>query len=198
MAETRKCGLGAFCFTALIAFDAVGVTGCSTIPPQAANMVPQQEQIVAPKAAAKTLRVVAMTVGSPGSTLAQAFAQEPLAQTRITDGAFRDALMNTLAVSGLFKRVSAEGNADYEIDGTVYSQQMSTTGWGWVTATIGVRYKLIETASGTEVWRDSSVSQCDSSIGFKMGIAMQSEANECAMRKNLLHLVEQLAKIPHR
>jgi len=193
MADVARVGLRfLYCFT----FSSIIVIAACCAPVQVENMAPQIEQTATPKAATKTVRVVGTTDPGTGSLMAMVGVignvGEPAPQSRITDSAFRIALQNALTQSGLFKSVFAQSKADYELDGSVFSQQI-TNGWHY-SATIGVRYKLVETATGKEVWTDSSVSQCDGGIGI-MGVGAQSEANECAMRKNLSQLVDNLSKL---
>jgi ABC-type uncharacterized transport system auxiliary subunit len=178
----------------LLGLGIMVLAGCAIVPPQASNMVPTPEAAEAAKPATKTLRVVTTSDAGQGSiyppsggvfrwTMGSA---EPTAKARLTDSAFRDALINTLAQSRLFKSVGDGGNQDYEIDASVFSQQVSMAGFS-ATATIGVRYKLIETASKKEVWSDSLVSQCDFT-------GTESEGNERATRKNLALLIVLLSK----
>ncbi len=183
------------CGAALLGLGSMVLAGCAIVPPQASNMVPTPEEAEAAKPATKTLRVVTASDAGQGSIYAPTEgvmrftvgSAEPAAEARLTDSAFRDALINTLAQSRLFKSVGAGGNQDYEIDASVFSQQVSIAGFS-ATATIGVRYKLIEAASKKEVWSDSLVSQCDFT-------GTESQGNECATRKNLSLLIERLSKL---
>lgn len=186
------------CGAALLGLGIMVLAGCSIVPPQASNMVPMRAEAEVAKPATNTLRVVTTTDAGQGSiyppsegvfrwTMGSA---EPAAEARLTDSAFHDALVDTLVQSGLFKSVGEDGNRDYEIAASVFSQQVSIAGFS-STATIGVRYKLIETASKKEVWSDSLVSQCDFT-------GTEAQGNECATRKNLSLLIERLSKLSLR
>lgn len=196
--EKMKLVLRNCCGVVLLVLGSMVLAGCSTLPPQTSNMVPTPEEAEVAKPATKTLRVVTTSDAGQGSiyppsegvfrwTVGSA---EPAAWARLTDSAFRDALINTLAQSRLFKSVDDGGNQDYEIAASVFSQQVSIAGFS-ATATIGVRYKLIETASKKEVWNDSLVSQCDFT-------GTEAQGNECATRKNLSLLIERLSKLSLR
>jgi ABC-type uncharacterized transport system auxiliary subunit len=179
--------------TMLIAI--LGLGSCTIVPPAANNMIPSIGQAVEARPATKTLLVVAATDKGQGVTMPSEQgllrwslgSAEPAERAKITESIFRDALMNTLAHSGEFKTVGTAGVQDYRLDGSLYAQQVAIAGFN-ATATIGVRYKLVETSSQKQVWGDSVVSQCAFS-------GTESEGNECAMRKNLAVLVERLGRL---
>ena len=179
----------------MVAVSALTMIACFGQPyPRAEHMVPQLAQTLGPKVASKTLRVVGPTKGENPSVNPVSVGPgtgEPSPSARITLPVFGEALRNTLTQSGLFKSVTSEGKADYELSVPLFSQQMFLRSmfpvWHF-TARIETRYKLVETASGKEIWKGASVSQCDSDF--------QTPANECAMRKNLSELVDHLSRLP--
>jgi ABC-type uncharacterized transport system auxiliary subunit len=77
---------------------------------------------------------------------------------RLTDAMFRDSLTQALTQSELFRSVNGEGNPDCQIEGRLYTQQLYISGIE-LTATIGVRYKLVALPSNKRVWSDNLVSQ---------------------------------------
>ncbi len=118
---------------------------------------------------------------------------EPAPQSRVTNDALRDALRSTVEESGLFNSVHSQGRTDYELRALIFSQQIKG---GWHdTGTIGARYKLIDAVSGKTVWQDSIVTDCYSDVNSIMGVSAQSDAEECAMQKNLSEMVDELSKL---
>jgi ABC-type uncharacterized transport system auxiliary subunit len=161
--------------------------------PQAENMLPKKATAVA-SSSGKTLRIVATIEGGSGSLLAQAFVYETSDKARISDSVFRQALTDAFTRSGMFSSVTTQGQADYELRATLFQQRASTLGLSYTSARIGVRYVLVETASKREVWRDTLYTDADSGFGIS-AVAMQSEANEGAMRANLEQLVDLLSRL---
>lgn len=177
---------------ALALLSAAIIWSCS-VPPESARMVPEAVSISA-KPSGRTIRVIAVTEGGPTSSKwEQGAILQPFPEARINDDTFRKALIDTLRRSGLFKEVVSSGDSDYELSATLFAQKVSTLGWGWVTATLGVRYALTRAGSKSPLWIDSLVTACDSSSGLS-AITIESEANECAMKKNLERMLKQLAR----
>jgi len=156
-------------------------------------MVPESAATIG-NASRKTLRVIATTEGPPGSWLAQAFVLETLSQARISDAMFAQALTDTLGRSGLFASVTGEGKAGYELRATLFQQHASTLGLSSTSARIGVRYALVDMDSARVVWRDTIYTEASSALGLS-SIAMESEANERAMKANLAQLVDALSRL---
>jgi hypothetical protein len=209
MARSLKTNYGCTLYcAALIAIFTL--TACAT--PQAENMVPQTQPIEKSRAILKSVRVVATApAGSASPSQADLVSQllfgktsnsamvggpgtvgEPAPQSRITDEVFRDVLQRSVAQSGLFSIVRTEGKTDYELDASIFSQQMMQS-WGY-TAELGIRYKIFNTETGKDLWQDSIVTQCYSGSSLT-AITSQSVANECAMRKNLSKLLETISKL---
>lgn len=183
---------------ALLAGAALGLFACSA--PRSANMVRQPASTTPPIAATKTLRLLATTsdrtippwVFETGVGLVA----PPTTESAITQADFYRALNTTLADSRLFKNVVVGGAADYELDGRIFSEEISNGGLG--TATLGVRYRLVEPSSGKLSWSGTLVSECKLNEIIPSSIISSdsiSNANECAMRKNLAELVNDLAKL---
>ena len=199
MTEPPKINRRVILYALIVAASALA---CACASPQAENMVPHLARSTLSKPPTKTLRVVATTEVPPGPsywarlvpTTNLAAGSKPLEENRITDSVFRDAVQNTLTESGLFKVVVSEGKADYELNATIFSQQIKEG-----SVTIGVRYKLVEMASGKQVSRLSFASQCGGGVmridssGVAVGIDALSKADECAMRDNLSQLVKHLS-----
>jgi hypothetical protein len=184
-----------FYLAVLLVLVVVAATACSTAPPQSSNMVPDPPARPANQATS-SLRAVVLTETGQGRTVPAttgvfrltAGAFEPADWARVTDAMFRDSLTQALIQSGLFKSVNGESNPDYELEGRLYTQQLSTSGFELI-ATIGIRYKLTALPSNKRVWSDNIVSQ--GATGKR-----ESDANEIAMRNNLSQLVDQLSKLP--
>ncbi len=72
---------------------------------------------------------------------------------------------------------------------------VSTLGWGYVTATVGARYDLIQSGSNSPIWTYPEGTSRDSGVSLSAAV-IESEANECAIRKNLEALVKELTGLP--
>ena len=110
---------------------------------------------------------------------------------RIPSSAFQEALQDTATQSGLFKSVNSDRAADYQLEASLFSQQ-ATLPWGSYILMVGAKYKLIETASNKEIWSGSFYTECEAS---SFDILSGPATNECAMRKNLLQLFDNLSRL---
>ena len=156
-------------------------------------MIAHLNRTTTPKMGSKTLIVVGTIENTPFSFGSLPGVNgnpgEMAPKWRITTSDFQKALQDTLAQSGLFKSVGSEGQADYELDGFIFSQQADMLTWDYFLM-IGVKYKLVERASGKEIWSGSLFSDCKTGA-----LTSVSPYTECVMRKNLSELLDKLSQL---
>lgn len=112
----------------------------------------------------------------------------------IEDGAFRDALVQTLRASRLFDPVSTEPGGAYRLTAEIVSQQISGTFDN--TITLLVRYELLEAGSGKPLWAGNLFSQQElSAKDVFAGQERMRQLQAMAVRDNLRQLLGQLDRV---
>ena len=127
-------------------------TGCvATVSPEL--MVPKLSARPAARID-KTVAVAKVTGGKEPS-----LSLEPMEAMTIGNEQFEAALIEALNASALFRSVLRVGTSDYQLTAHIVSQQPQRAGYLTVTSSLIVNYRLRETGSGREVWRETIISQ---------------------------------------
>jgi len=165
-------------------FGVVILSACAAAP-DVDRMIPS-----APPSAVlhsdKVLRVGEVTGGKETN---------PLMQSMIDDTGFRQALVDTLQRSGLFRSViTDQAAADYELQAEIVSQEVQ--GIYDATATLFVNYRLLEVSSHREIWKENLLSRYMAKFEESfIGVERRRKANEGVVRENLLQLVDRLSQV---
>lgn len=105
---------------------------------------------------------------------------------------FKQALIETLKDSGIFKAVSQNPGGDYLLSAQIISQKLE----GYGTLTLFVRYRLVENASGKIVWANNIFSEKSISVGeVFMGAERTKQLRQIVFRDNLSKLVVEINKV---
>jgi hypothetical protein len=115
--------------------------------------------------------------------------------TRVDDPEFLLALRSSLNESGLFKQPDASGDADYVLNALILTQDSPGAGFD-MTASLFVKYTLVDTATEETVWQENIQSEftagCTSSC---IGAVRANKAKEGAVRENLKVLIAKLSDL---
>lgn len=114
--------------------------------------------------------------------------------SKIDNKSFKEALIDTLRKSGLFKEIFTDQTGDYELDTEIVSQklQLGLTAY----AALFVHYRLIETKTHKVIWTENIFSQNDGFGGFGgVGTNQGKDILEGAARGNLAQLMRKMAEI---
>lgn len=107
----------------------------------------------------------------------------------------REALLSALRRSNLFRAVEAERPGDYDLHAQIYAQTQSADSLDYV-ASLGVRYRLVDTRSGAEVWQRELNSRYLVAVSSALSGATRTvTAREQSVRDNLARLVRDLASL---
>jgi hypothetical protein len=156
-------------------------TGCATAP-SVDGMTPQ----LAPETLTRTGKTVSLTVSGGQKT-------RGWDKPKIGDLEFGEALRRALVESGMFSEVRTEGPADLELSAEIVSQQ--TSGTFTNDEALFVNYRVVERASGRELYRENVVSQLTMGAGETFnGQARMRKLKEGAVRENLRILVPKLSE----
>lgn len=167
----------------LVISAAVFLAACAT-PPRVENMIPALDSSGLVQSG-KTLRVAEVSGGEKTN---------PLGSPKIENEGFREALVKTLAASGMFERVSPAGPSDYVLNAEIISQE--TIGVYQITQTLFVNYNLVDGDTGLEIWKENLYSPYDADLGDAFyGQTRRKMAQEGAIRDNLTRLTEKLSRI---
>lgn len=171
-------------FTVMFFFGAVILSSCAAAP-DVAHMIPSTTQSAVLRSD-KVLRVGEVTGGKETN---------PLMKSTIDDAGFRQALIETLQRSSLFRSVVTDQRAvDYELQAEIVSQEVQ--GLYQLTATLFVNYRLVELPSHREIWKENLLSRYVARFGESfLGAERLRKANEGVVRENLLQLVEKLSQV---
>jgi len=166
-------------------FFSVVILSACTPAPEVTRMIPG-----APPSAVrhsdKVLRVGEVTGGKE---------TKPMMQSTIDDAGFRQALVETLQKSGLFRSViTNQSAADYELQTEIISQEVQ--GVYDKTATLFVHYRLLSVSSQQEIWKENLLSRYVAEFEESFIVLdRRKEANEGVVRENLLQLVGRLSQV---
>jgi hypothetical protein len=169
------------CSTALF-FAVMALSACAQAP-DVARMIPRG--FLSPvHCSNKILRVSEVRGGEKTN---------PANLSTIEDAGFRQALIETLGKSGLFKSVVTDQMADYELQTQIVSQEHQ--GIYELTAILFVNYRLVESSSQREVWKENLLSTYVAKVEESLyGVERGRRANEGVVRENLRQLVEKLSQ----
>jgi hypothetical protein len=148
-------------------------------------MIPSNQPLTV-KHTGKVLRVGEVTGGK---------VTNPMNESMIEDTGFRQAMVETLQKSGLFRSVIIDqAPADYELQTEIISQEVQ--GMYDATATLFVHYRLLEVSSQQEIWKENLLSRYLAKFEESFfGIERRRRANEGVVRENLNLLVERLSQV---
>jgi hypothetical protein len=162
------------------------ISGCVSAP-LASRMTPDLAGIQLAKTE-KVLRVGTVTGGEKTN---------PLDRPRIEDEGFREALINTLQRSGLFKEVTTELGGDYGLSAQIISQD--DVGNYSTTVMLFVNYRLTDARSGQELWKENLLSQYKLTVSeVFVGLKRLKMCQEGAVKDNLTQLVKKLLQVVPR
>ena len=87
----------------------------------------------------------------------------PMGTSKIESKRFQEALVTTLRKSCIFKEVFLDRSGDYELKTQIVSQKI--TSWlASTSVTLFVHYRLFETKTNKELWRESILSKYDTDM----------------------------------
>jgi hypothetical protein len=167
----------------LVLIVAVAITGCAS-PASVKRMVPSFDH-TSFISTNMTLMIAEVKGGEKTN---------PMLSSKIENEGFKEALTNTLKGSGIFKEVFTDEKGDYKIYAEIISQGLKL---GFPTTSIlFVNYRLIETTSDKEVWKENILSQYDAKFEEAfLGNVRAKKANEAAVRDNLTRLIKKLSNV---
>lgn len=161
-------------------------TGCvATVSPEL--MVPKLSARPAARID-KTVAVAKVTGGKEPS-----LSLEPMEAMTIGNEQFEAALIETLNASALFRSVLRVGTSDYQLTAHIVSQQPQRAGYLTVTSSLIVNYRLRETGSGREVWRETIISQ-ETAEGRWGTTDDIKKSLAGAAQRNLAEMIEKLSR----
>jgi hypothetical protein len=107
---------------------------------------------------------------------------------KIDNKSFKEALIDTLKKTSLFKEIFTEQTGDYELDAEIVSQKVQPGLTAY--AALFVHYRLVETKTNQTIWTENIFSQNDA-FGANQG----KDAIEGSARDNLAQLIRKLSEI---
>ncbi len=107
---------------------------------------------------------------------------------KIDNKSFKEALIDTLKKTGLFKEIFTGQPGDYELDAEIVSQKVQPGLTAY--AALFVHYRLVETKTNQAIWNENIFSQNDA-FGANQG----KDVIEGAARDNLTQLIRKLSEI---
>lgn len=111
----------------------------------------------------------------------------------VSDEQFKQALVQALDQSGLFRGVITEGSADLEISAEFVAQGQGA-GLNFMSALV-VEYLIVDSASQDEVWSDAYNSRHEVKVSEALSGAKRTVwAAEGSVRKNIAQLLEGLTE----
>jgi len=157
--------------------------GCA-IAPMVTEMTPPVAPALAPaQSGGKTLQVMPLQEGDTWET------NISKKGTKVEN--YQEALVRTLRQTGLFQEVFTTQAGDYMLKPALISFDVHP-GTFSCSINLFINYRLIETKSGREVWKENLYSQ--GSAGLDRGL--YKGAYEEAVRNNLAQLAGKLANLP--
>lgn len=114
----------------------------------------------------------------------------------VSNEIYREALVSTLRKSNLFRRIETEQPGDLELHADFVAHGQGTrgaVGLDYRSAMV-VQYRIVETASGSELWSQGFNSRHEVAVSQAFsGAARTIEAQEGSVRDNLAQLVKALS-----
>ena len=112
----------------------------------------------------------------------------------VGNNVFKDALLNTLKASGIFREVSPNPGGDYLLSAQIISQSLE--GYSPTIQTLLVRYRLVESASGKSIWTENIFSEKSLSLtDISSGRERTNKLRQITFGDNLSKLVMDLNKV---
>jgi len=166
-----------------IALIGTTLAGCAGLSVD--RMLPTDPPAATPRVD-RTLRVASVTGGRSPDFGGPAVVSSEM---------MREALLAALRRSNLFRGVDAERPGDYDLHAQIHDQTQNADSLDYV-ATLGVRYRLVDTRSGAEVWRRDLNSRYLVAVSSALSGATRTvTAREQSLRDNLTRLVKDLAAL---
>ena len=170
--------------TLILLFFVIFISSCTVKAPDAEYMIPDIDYSKF-TTIGQTLKVVEVKGG---------IKTNPMGRPTTGNEAFQEALISTLRKSGLFKEILTDGNSDYELFTEIVAQKWHP-GFS-ITSTLFVKYRLIETKSNQEIWKENVYSQYEAENEEAwLGQDRATKANEGAVRENLKLLLRKLSDV---
>jgi len=170
--------------TLILLFFVVFMSSCTVKAPDAKYMIPAIDYSKF-TATGQILKVVEVKGG---------IKTNPMGKPTIGNEGFKEALISTLRKSGLFKEVFTDGNSDYELFTEIVAQKWHP-GFS-INSTLFVKYRLLETKSNREIWKENIYSQYEAEYEeASLGQDRATKASEGAVRENLNLLLVKLSDV---
>jgi len=160
----------------LLSFVAVVLISCATAP-EKNKMIPYIDYSTF-TSSGRTVRITEVKGGE----------KTDWDVSKIDNKSFKEALIDTVKKSGLFKEVLTVRTGDYKLDTEIVSQKLQPGITAY--AALFVHYSLVETKTNQVIWSENIFSQNDA-FGENQG----KDVLEGAARDNLARLIKKLAKI---
>jgi len=116
----------------------------------------------------------------------------------IDNETFKEALINTLEQARLFKEITTDKKADYELYVEIITQNMKTRASLAYTVLLYINYTLVKTDSNEEIWQRKIKSRYEATVEEAFsGATRMVRALEGSVKDNLSQLLQRLSKLPH-
>lgn len=156
--------------------------GCAS-PSQSANMVAVPEVTVTKHAESVFVQV---TGGSDTSSMGA---------SKISNADFAEAIKASITQSGLFAKLAAMDQADYQIEASIVRLDQPIFGASF-TVNIETNWRLVHRSDSKVVWQKAVVTSYTATMGDAMvGVTRLRLANEGAARKNIQEAIAQMSAL---
>lgn len=111
----------------------------------------------------------------------------------VSNEMYRDALVQALKQSNLFRQISTEGHGNYELHTELFAQGQGDVALDYRSAMV-VQYRIVNTQSGADVWRKGFNSRKEVTVSQALSGARRTvTAQEGSVRDNLAQLITALS-----
>lgn len=165
------------------------ISGCASAP-TASQLSPEIDKSTY-TATNRTLTIADVTEKQEQKSTWSAL-NTPLNST-VDPNTFKQALINTIKATGMFKEVSINSGDDYLLSAQIIAQRME--GSFTETSTLLIRYRLVESATGNTIWSGNIYSEKTlSTTDVFMGTERTKKLLEITVNDNLSKLMAELNK----
>lgn len=113
------------------------------------------------------------------------------------NAAVMDALKAALEKSGLFEKISADGQGDFRLEAFIFDINQPLLGGGDTNVLVEIAWTLSRLDSGDILWRESietsHTTKADAAFGLYARVNLSAEA---ATKENIKTALERISKIP--
>ena len=123
----------------------------------------------------------------------------------ITDEEYKEALVNSLGKSKLFREVRTDGDSDLDLYAKIIVHGQADDAVGSIgvlefiadyTSAMVVEYRIIETKTGEEIWKKGFSSRHKVTVAQELGGAARTiKAQEGSVKKNLSQFLRSLSEL---